>query len=962
MRSQSFAQEQENALKEARNHQNSISQTLTALREESQGMRARLSAWHRQSAELHTRREQISRDLAVFAERARSYQNQRQTNVDELARLGEEINLQRERLQQVLGEQEQRRVELEEAAARTEEARKNLQSRQAQRQKKESEIQDVRKSLDGFFSRRDRLTARLAERSTQIERQQAVLAAAGETILQAEKENQQAQKTNEQAQAAEKKARSDHKTAETAWQEQRQKIEEAEKTRRRTQDENGHLRAELARIKAQAEIVEQAEQSLAGYASGTRLIVEAGRTAQAKGVKGALIPLLDVPREYETAIAACLGEYINAVLLNTADDSDSSLDLLETKAARAALLPLSALVPPAPLDPPNDEGCFGVAARLIKAPADLRPALDLLLGSVFIVKDRGAARRTLQGQPTSARAVTLKGEVFFANGPILAGLAGGAGEVSAIARTRQRRELQAAVAKAGKDLTAAERRLESIEVNLTQLRQAGESAAQNLQNIQRSLAEAAAGVQRAAIAMEQTQRQVQWQKDQRQRLEEEIIALDRESGQMNTEMNGIKTAVDDAQEILRRHQSELAQLALDELQAQLNHWETQTALAKRSLSETENRRQERQTEYERAVQTQTMLEKRLDELQRSQEELLQGEAQTRQTEADVAREIEDVQKQIEPAERELEGVESKQAHLIKDDETARQVLSRAEQRNAQASIAQARAQEALQNLRDKIEDDFGIVSFDYASQISGPTPLPIEGMVEALPVVEEISDELEETIQNYRRQLRRIGPVNPEAKREHQEVKERFEFLTAQVADLNQAEKDIRQVILELDTLMQTGFKKTFDAVSEEFRKVFVRLFGGGSVRLMLTNPDDLTNTGVDIEARLPGRRPQGLSLLSGGERSLTATALIFALLMTSPTPFCVLDEVDAMLDEANVGRFRDLLSEVSLNTQIIIITHNRNTVQAAEAIYGITMDRDSTSQIISLRLDEVEGLKGVAD
>jgi chromosome segregation protein len=135
---------------------------------------------------------------------------------------------------------------------------------------------------------------------------------------------------------------------------------------------------------------------------------------------------------------------------------------------------------------------------------------------------------------------------------------------------------------------------------------------------------------------------------------------------------------------------------------------------------------------------------------------------------------------------------------------------------------------------------------------------------------------------------------------------------------------------------------------------MFSRLFGGGSARLVLQDEENPIEAGIDIEARLPGRREQGLSLLSGGERSLTAVALIFSLIKVSPTPFCVLDEVDAALDEANVGRFTDLLKELSVNTQFIVITHNRNTVQVADVIYGVTMSRDSASQVISLRLDEV--------
>jgi chromosome segregation protein len=154
---------------------------------------------------------------------------------------------------------------------------------------------------------------------------------------------------------------------------------------------------------------------------------------------------------------------------------------------------------------------------------------------------------------------------------------------------------------------------------------------------------------------------------------------------------------------------------------------------------------------------------------------------------------------------------------------------------------------------------------------------------------------------------------------------------------------------------MQRELRRTYDAVAEEFSALFTRLFGGGSARLLLTDPEDMTVTGIDIEARLPGKRMQGLSLLSGGERSLTATALIFALIKVSPTPFCLLDEVDAMLDEANVGRFRELLRELSQHTQFILVTHNRNTVQAADVLYGVTMGRDSSSQVISLKLDEVE-------
>ncbi len=224
-------------------------------------------------------------------------------------------------------------------------------------------------------------------------------------------------------------------------------------------------------------------------------------------------------------------------------------------------------------------------------------------------------------------------------------------------------------------------------------------------------------------------------------------------------------------------------------------------------------------------------------------------------------------------------------------------------------------------------------------------------------MVRQLPPDLEIQVNRLRRQLRRVGAINPEAEREHREVRARVDFLVAQVEDLKGAEAQIQEVIAELDDLMKREFRATFERVDAEFRAAFTRLFGGGAARLTLTEPEDLTNTGIEIEARLPGRRTQGLSALSGGERSLTASALIFALIKTSPTPFCVLDEVDAMLDEVNVVRFCDMLRELSENTQFLVITHNRQTVQIGELVYGISMESDSISKVISLKLNEVEEL-----
>jgi len=271
----------------------------------------------------------------------------------------------------------------------------------------------------------------------------------------------------------------------------------------------------------------------------------------------------------------------------------------------------------------------------------------------------------------------------------------------------------------------------------------------------------------------------------------------------------------------------------------------------------------------------------------------------------------------------------------------------------QAHIRLTQHENQIEALQERIRTDLGLVALSYDAEQTGPTPLPMREVVEELTVVAELPPDIEENIHHYRGQLQRMGPINPDAPAELAATEERFEFLSQQVGDLAETDSQLRAVIAELDELTSEAFARTVEQVNGIFDQTFRQLFGGGSGRLAMTDPDDPTSSGVEIIARLPNRREQGLALLSGGERSLTAAALIFSLLRVSPPPFCVLDEVDAALDEANVNRFRDLLRELSDQTQFILITHNRGTVQAAQTLYGVSMQPDSSSQVISIKPED---------
>ena len=379
------------------------------------------------------------------------------------------------------------------------------------------------------------------------------------------------------------------------------------------------------------------------------------------------------------------------------------------------------------------------------------------------------------------------------------------------------------------------------------------------------------------------------------------------------------------------------------------------AVGQRALQEAQRRITERQQALQRTESQLIAQQERSKDLEDQVQAIELEKSQLGKQEGTVGEEIATIQAQITPAEEELGKTDAQLAQLQIAETQALQALSAAERAHTQAQIALGRQQETLESLRSRIEDDFGLVAFQYEAEVSGPTPLPLGELVEQLPVVNSLAPELEETLKAQRAQIRRLGSVNPEAQNEFLQVKERVESMTEQVKDLRAAEVDLRKVIAELDLLMEKEFRTTFDKVAAEFRDIFARLFNGGSAKLLLTEEGDIATTGIDIEARLPGKRSQRLALLSGGERSLTAAALVFSLLKASPTPFCVMDEVDAMLDEANVSRFTDVLRELSRETQFVLITHNRNTVQVADVIYGITMGRDTASQVISLRLDEVD-------
>ena len=313
-------------------------------------------------------------------------------------------------------------------------------------------------------------------------------------------------------------------------------------------------------------------------------------------------------------------------------------------------------------------------------------------------------------------------------------------------------------------------------------------------------------------------------------------------------------------------------------------------------------------------------------------------------------EIDGLHELISPAEAELAALEANRATNEQRESELTAALLAHESAHGRAALDTIRARDRLDTLWERAAAD----DID----------------VEQLPTHDDTTfnvEELASQITVLRSRIARLGAVNPLALEEYEESNTHYQFMTTQLADLQHAADALRELIGELDGAMTARFETTFASISAEFERCFVRLFGGGEAKLFLTNNagvivngdgegnhGNITDLGIDITVRPPGKRQQNISLLSGGERALTASALLFAILTVNPTPFCILDEVDAALDEANVGRFRAMLADLAAQTQFLLVTHNRGTIEVADTIYGVSMLDDGASRVLSVRLEEL--------
>ncbi len=934
--------------------------TIITLRQQMADARAQLAELHRESSARHTEAERRQRELAVARERRRQLQERQEESQANLVPLHSALEAETQDMATLQQEFEAAQAQLSEAQAQLAEAeaarraveqqRQSLLSRQAQTQARALES---RHRLADRQSRWEQATERLAQLAQRVTRLEADLASATERRRAQQTVVQGAHRALEEADAALQAADAEATRLEAALSTARA---ESETLRR----EVGRKQAELQQVAARFEALERLHSEGAGLYAGVRATLQAVERGELRGLPGTIASLVRVPAHLDRAIETALGGQLQDIVAERWDDAQAAIEWLKRqRAGRATFLPLDTLDPPAVLETPGGDGVIGVASELVEYSARYRPAVALLLGRTAIAQSLNAARELYRKLHGSFRIVTLEGEIVRSGGAVTGGEERQSQGGSLLARARERRELPERIGALEAEIKALQDGLREREAHAQALQKALQAAVEHRRAATQRRQEADRAVDREVRALDKLIQEGDWQRNLLNEGGQERERLQATCARLEGERAETETALRETEAQLAALARDLAALADDETARIAAERRTQAALLEQEHG---NRR--------------VLLAARRREVQRLQEQIaaLEGHGQTLvgelsaleerlgalQTAYDEARGAADgLSTRIPPLETQLARLEQTlETHEGRERE-ARRVLHDAEQRRAQADVEANRREDQLQTLRREIEEALGIVIGDLPETLSAQQPLPLDAIVSPLPVVTELPEGLERQIRDLRTQIRRLEPVNLAAKEEYDELEQRHTFLREQMADLENASTHLRQIITELDDMMDTTFRTTFKAIASEFARIFELLFNGGTAKLSMTSDetegDDLNgNDGVEIIARPPGKRTSGLGMLSGGERTLTAVALLFAVMRVSPTPFCILDEVDAMLDEANVGRFRAMLRELSRQTQFIIITHNRGTVEVSDTIYGVSMGDDGVSQVLSLSLEDL--------
>ncbi len=705
--------------------------------------------------------------------------------------------------------------------------------------------------------------------------------------------------------------------------------------------------AKQAELRARLTTLEEMEEGYERYAQGVRSIMTSGE--HPAGIYGAVAQMVEVPQEYERAVAAVLRDKLEYVVVSGVEDGLNAVEYLrDAQAGRGSFIPLR----PRNTDgsasengkdgehdcPTVGEGTAPLLLSVLTVDHRYREVAETLLGDAVLVPDLRFGLQLWRQNGVHRTFVTPEGEVITAQGVVSGGSEGFA-EEALLERRREIRSLREEVVRHEAVVVA---KLMQRRQEMKQQQQDLEGEILRLEAEARTLGQESAALQREEGRLEGERRRLLDKNEsltyEQQTLQTEQQALRREIETREGRDAEIKSHRSEREAALTAKQTEIAQVRVALEQQRTLGDELRVRVAER---------RERQQGLRAQV---ARLHERRQELEASLT-ACQAEIATAQAEREQMRkDAEDLSGFIAQTAAELAGAEQEQAS--RQDTCSR---LRDQCRTHDEHLEQGRnAHTALQEEKTRIEVKLAekrVARENVEATMGERYSTTAE---EVLPRYAGVS--VDESINDARRQelrerITRLGEVNPGAATELAEVEERYAFLRSQEADLRRSLDDLQNTITKLNRESRERFRDTFAQVDVKFREVYGRLVEGGKAQILLANEEDLTESGVEIAVQPPGKRLRSLQLLSGGEKALAALSFTFALFLIRPSPFCVLDEVDAPLDDANVDRFNQLIREMSDTTQIILVTHNKRTMEAAAILYGVTMQEPGVSTVVSVQV-----------
>ncbi len=695
---------------------------------------------------------------------------------------------------------------------------------------------------------------------------------------------------------------------------------------------------EKSRLEALSNLTERYE----GYGGSVKKVME--RKEQEKGIVGVVADIIKVDKKYETAIETALGGNIQNIVTDDEETAKRMIGYLkQTKAGRATFLPLTSITHPQEFKNPEslkEKGVLGMADELVHVDEKYRNVAKAMLGRIVIVDQVDNAVRIARKFDYGIRMVTLEGELLVPGGAI----SGGAfkNNSNLLGRRREMEEMEASVKKYLKEVDTLLQEIEDTKAERNKLRL--------------SLEEDKASLQKKFIEQNTARLNVIKAKERKEEASESSLELKNEEREIESQIQEIRLS---KEEISR----ELQDSETLEKQTEGKIKECQVLLDEKRSEESENLAgvNALEVEVEKMLQQQGFHQQNVDrintELERSKSELseieegLLGNTKDIEQKENNIRQIEetiqashtsqsDTEKQLQEDITKKEELSAKQKNFFKDREALSEKMAGLDKEVYRLNAQREKLQDMTESQINYMWDEYEITLSDAAGMRN-----------------EELNDlpAMKRDISTLKDQIKKLGDVNVNAIEDYKNLMERYSFLKTQHDDLIEAEKTLEGIITELDTAMRKQFHEKFGEISREFDKVFKEMFGGGKGTLELMEDEDILEAGIRIIAQPPGKKLQNMMQLSGGEKALTAIALLFAIQNLKPSPFCLLDEIEAALDESNVSRFAKYLHKLTRHTQFIVITHRRGTMEQVDRLYGITMQEKGVSTLVSVNLIDKE-------